>query len=236
MIRRFCLPLILLLAANVIGCSNVDRSLIFFTNTNLGLELSVDTTNTSSPVKLVLGYKRCEGVLNPVYDKDGIEVPSSSSAGGVIKKYRDEAYSVLAKIVGDNGGGTGTVNGKLEASQWFATGPAATELAKHTETAAALTGNTQALTEAATYDAGFSTQQGLVDKILTTFDKLTPAAKQSAAYDKAVELKIIPDGIKPTTAADLAKLFQKKVTLYVDPTDSTHAAALNSLNQFVQGQ
>ncbi len=47
------------------GCENslLDRSLVFATHTTLGLEVSVSPAATSSPVKLLLGYERSEGVL-----------------------------------------------------------------------------------------------------------------------------------------------------------------------------
>lgn len=63
----------------------------------------------------------------------------------MVKRYRDNAYSVLAKISGRTKGAGGvTSQAQAEAamvlSQWFATGKAAEELAKHPETTAALAG------------------------------------------------------------------------------------------------
>ncbi len=133
---------LLLGAVLLAGCSNLDRSLIFATHTTQGLELSVGAPQSGgSPVQIVLGYKRFEGVINPVYDAKGIEGCGSS-------KYRDEAYSVIAKFQGEieanvGAGGTAgtTTGGALVTSQWFATGEAATLLAQSTGTVAALSDN-----------------------------------------------------------------------------------------------
>ena len=59
------------------GCENslLDRSLVFFTNTTLGVEVSVSPSDATAPVKLIIGYKRSEGVLNPVYHSQGVEAP-----------------------------------------------------------------------------------------------------------------------------------------------------------------
>jgi hypothetical protein len=47
------------------GCDNVNRSLVFYTNTNVGLDVGVDPTTSSGKVQI--GYSRQEGVVNPVY-------------------------------------------------------------------------------------------------------------------------------------------------------------------------
>lgn len=124
------------------SCTTMERSLIFATETSQGLNVSVGG-QTTEPIKLSLGYKRWEGVMNPVYDKNGID-----SSG---QKYRDEAYSVIAKFAGEITAGASTTGagtdggpsatGAIVASQWFATGEAATWLAKHSETAAILSDN-----------------------------------------------------------------------------------------------
>jgi non-canonical (house-cleaning) NTP pyrophosphatase len=130
------------------ACSTFERSLIFTTHTTVGLGVSVGQA-ADSPVNLTIGYERFEGVLNPVYDESGID--------NTKKKYRDEAYSVIAKFEGDikasaqaaapdpantskPGGGT---SGAVVASQWFATGEAATLLAKERLTSVALTDSPQ---------------------------------------------------------------------------------------------
>jgi hypothetical protein len=60
------------------GCKDtlLDRSLIFSTHTTLGMEISVQPVDAATtPMSLVVGYKRTEGVLNPVYHSEGIETP-----------------------------------------------------------------------------------------------------------------------------------------------------------------
>lgn len=124
------------------ACSTLDRSLVFATHTTTGLEVSAQGTS-STPLCLVIGQKRFEGVLNPVYDEEGIGADGSD-------KYRSEAYSVIAKFEGNieagaqAAAGTGPeaeVTGAVSSAQWFATGQAAKSLAEHLATAAVLTDN-----------------------------------------------------------------------------------------------
>ena len=125
------------------ACANVDRSLIFFTNTTTGLEVSTGSASTD-PVRIIVGYKRQEGVLNPVYDKDGIDIVSKDTSGHPVervKKYRDEAYSVIAKYQGGASAGAGGASASSTNGQWFATGRAATLLAEQPGIAGAVTGN-----------------------------------------------------------------------------------------------
>ncbi|MBT62904.1 MAG: hypothetical protein CML13_06795 [Puniceicoccaceae bacterium] len=157
------------LAALFTGCSNVERSLIFTTGTTIGLEISASTTETQ-PVKVIVGYKRLETVLNPVYDKDGIALPGGTKetiseaiteivyGNSDVEKYRPEAYSVIGKFVGSsagNGKGSGTVTaeGSISAAQWFATGEAAKTLAKQPGIAGAISGSSLIAKEAAEQEA-----------------------------------------------------------------------------------
>lgn len=141
------------------GCDNLNRSLLFYTHTNVGIEVGVDPTQQSG--KVLIGYKRAEGVVNPVYippekkvehDKDDtgkITKTTITYAGGKADDvYREEAYSVMAKIAGEaNGRGATGQAGEFEAAgkiaQWFATGEAAKLLAKNEYAAAALTGSSE---------------------------------------------------------------------------------------------
>ncbi len=232
------------------GCSNIDRSLIFFTHTNMGLELSVDTTQTSPPVKLIIGYKRAEGVLNPVYDKDGVEVVTTTnldSSGKPVKtivtkeKYLDEAYSVLAKIVGDISGSSGsTATGKLAASQWFATGKAAKLLAKKEATAAALIGSeagvTAAVEAAKKFDQTEQQMGPLLDGIIDAFDARRNQDDKDKIYDKALELKIF-DRARQTSGstkdATNNKWFKQHVTLYSDFSHPERYGVLKQLKDFI---
>ena len=140
------------------GCSNLDRSLLFFTTSTAGLEVGIDATQSSG--KILIGYKRAEGVVNPVYippqrttehQRDPwtgkiAKTTIVESGGEADKVYRKQAYSVMAKLTGEaNGrGGIGKDN-EFEAAgaiaQWFATGRAADLLAQNEFAAAALTGS-----------------------------------------------------------------------------------------------
>ena len=123
-----------------VGCGAVDRSMIFFTHTTFGVEVS--PIAASNPLGAVIGFKRAEGVINPVYDGGGV-----ATTGGA--KYRDEAYSVLAVLRGGaSAGTTATANGdeddvgaKISGGQWFATGEAAKILARQPGIAGAISGS-----------------------------------------------------------------------------------------------
>lgn len=92
------------------GCKNsvVDRSLIFSTNTSLGLEVAVNPSGTEAPAKILIGYKRFEGVLDPLYQNlDPGGKAGASSGRKVTDYYLNEAYSVLAKFQGSASGAGG---------------------------------------------------------------------------------------------------------------------------------
>ena len=141
------------------GCwenSLLDRSLIFSTHTTLGLEIAVSPAETSSPAKIIIGYKRAEGVINPVYHSKGITragKEETTTSNGVKKtittedgtaRYRSEAYSVIAKIHGEVGAtAADTAQGTMGVAQWFATGEAAKILARQPGIAAAVSGNSK---------------------------------------------------------------------------------------------
>lgn len=196
MITKVILLTVITACCVLAGCKNslLDRSLVFFTNTTIGVEISVSPSDATSPVRLIIGYKRAEGVLNPVYHSEGVEVPvttenaetltagssyadkeaairdsrsysrkwstSEPIAGGpkTIKRYRPEAYSVIAKIAGDVSGNAGeTAQGKLSVAQWFATGEAAKILAKQPGIAGAVTGSSEIAKAAMMSNFGGST-------------------------------------------------------------------------------
>ena len=185
--------LVCLLACLLGGCykdSFVDRSLIFATHTTLGLEASIQPTETATtPVSLVLGYKRTEGVMNPVYHADGIETPdtetiTSGGPGGATPqtsarqgrrpRYRDEAYSVLAKFRGDVGGNVQqSAEGQMSVAQWFATGEAAIILAQQPGISGAMSGSSR-IAEVAVQErlARYATSdRDLRDRIITWMDE-----------------------------------------------------------------
>ena len=198
------------------GCQNslAARSLIFFTGTTLGVEASVSGADATGPVKIVIGYRRAEGVLNPVYHSNGVrtmlsdrdsygnesevaeqgatklaEAPAVkkqaerpgenkpakntcgddsielTAAGGgnappqsevkfvetrdgtivnphkSVSRYRDQAYSVLAKINADGSAEAATAKGEIGVGQIFATGLAAELLSQQPGVAAMLSGS-----------------------------------------------------------------------------------------------
>lgn len=149
---------------SVTGCSTFNRSLVFFTNTTIGAEVSMDAAQGTSPVKVLAGYKRQEGTLNPVYDKAGLK--TGTAAGN--DKYREKAYSVIAKIQSGTGGSGGQDAGvKLSAAQWFATGEAAVLLAKAPGIAGAVTGNSK-IAEAAAKESALLRDDSIPDYVKTS--------------------------------------------------------------------
>lgn len=149
MTTRLTMLLAVVLACAIPSCMS-NRHLVFFTNTTFGVEVGAKPT-TGDPVSFVLGYKRQEGVIDPL--SQGFEFITASTTGvnsdslpsGVIatpagflvqKGASDSAHSVLAKVdLGASSGGTGA-----EAAQWFATGMAAEILAKQPGITAAVSG------------------------------------------------------------------------------------------------
>ena len=125
----------------VAGCKDslIDRSLIFATRTTIGVEVSASPAETGTPAEIVIGYKRFEGVLNPVYCSDGTEIVASPDGGTTIPRYRPEAYSVIAKLQGQLKGTAGSPGAAVYGAQWFATGEAATKMAEHPAFAAVMT-------------------------------------------------------------------------------------------------
>ena len=149
-IRNF-LPLIILLVV-LTGCSNLNRSLIFATHTTVGLEIAI-SPHESNPVNIIIGYKRSESVINPVYDKKGTKTSAKDTNGNPIinsNKYRPEAYSVIAKLSGKiNTDAKQAAAAEMSGAQWFATGKAATKLAEQPGIAGAVSGSPKIAKEAA---------------------------------------------------------------------------------------
>lgn len=145
----------------VSGCAS-NHHLVFFTNTTIGVEIGSEPSN-GSPAKFIIGYKRQEGVIDPLIP-DYTFYKNSSDEGGVTKSSLDKldepvngdtnivmtpqgtavpnggvtrAHSVLAKMnFGATGGGSGA-----SAAQFFATGRAAELLAESDGITAALAGD-----------------------------------------------------------------------------------------------
>jgi len=168
------------------GCDNVNRSLIFFTNTTVGVDVGVDPTASSG--KVIIGYKRAEGVINPVYQppisKKHVSAGSCGGSSSTVEHhqvtdldtvYRKQAYSVLAKIAGEASGrgavGTsGTVEGAGKVAQWFATGEAARLLAANDFAAAALTGSDNVAKAISERTLGASFEGEINDSDIDTLD------------------------------------------------------------------
>lgn len=137
-----------------------NKHLVFFTNTTIGVEVGSEPAN-GSPAKFIVGYKRQEGVIDPLIpDYELVENYGNNKApNGTLDKLtepvsgetnivltpqgtvipmgaRTRAHSVLAKM---NFGATGGGNGAA-AAQFFATGRAADYLAQGENIAAALAG------------------------------------------------------------------------------------------------
>lgn len=144
--------LLVLYAGFVIGCAS-NHHLVFFTNTTIGLEVGSEP-NTGTPAKFVLGYKRQEGVIDPLipdYEFHEYKEPNTitgltsgdtnivfTPAGVAAPKGSvTSPHSVLAKMnFGATGGGSGA-----SAAQWFATGKAAELVAKSSGISGALSGD-----------------------------------------------------------------------------------------------
>ncbi|MCJ8321545.1 MAG: hypothetical protein MJK12_18060 [Colwellia sp.] len=145
------------------GCSS-NHHLVFFTNTTIGVEIASEPAS-GSPAKFIIGYKRQEGVIDPLIP-DYEFIPNDTKANGGVpggttlaalaepangdtsiimtpqgtaipKGQNNKAHSVLAKMnFGATGGGSGA-----SASQFFATGLAAEYLAKSKGITGALAGD-----------------------------------------------------------------------------------------------
>ncbi|MHC4159069.1 MAG: hypothetical protein ACYSSO_08320 [Planctomycetota bacterium] len=140
--KVFCFVTGVLFVLTLAGCGSVlDRSLIFATHTTVGVEVSVSPVETGNPVALIIGYKRTEGVINPVYDKEGISTCPNPTSCVPIQKYRDKAYSVIAKLEGKIAANANPSSAVVSGAQWFATGEAANNVSSHPEFAVALTDN-----------------------------------------------------------------------------------------------
>lgn len=150
---RRALPLVIM-CLGLAGCeadNNLNRSLYFFTHTTGGVEVSFAPAEANGPITAVVGYRRVEGVMNPVYqphpsrlsvdnptfDQTLAQNTSQSTYAGQF--YRPKAFSVIATF--NAKGETKLPNGDIVAggNQIFATGLAADLIAKQPLTAAALT-------------------------------------------------------------------------------------------------
>ncbi|MHC4861616.1 MAG: hypothetical protein ACYTDY_16170, partial [Planctomycetota bacterium] len=110
----------------------------------------------------------------------------------MVPKYRDEAYSVIAKLESDTGAGAASADGKLSVAQWFATGEAAKTLAKQPGIAGAVSGSSE-IARAAALEPEFLKSKEIskdvkVAAFWTTFRALDDVEKaQAKAHLAAVK-------------------------------------------------
>lgn len=156
-------PIVLL--AGFASCAS-SKHLIFFTNTTIGLEVSAEP-NTTTPAKFVLGYKRQEGVIDPIMDPECSAKQVKGAEDGTTTTVEcgnlmTEAHSVLAKMnFGASSGGTDAT-----ATQWFATGQAAIKIAEAPGIAGAVTGSA-AIAEAVSKGPGLLQDKRISDELKT---------------------------------------------------------------------
>ena len=134
------------------GCAS-NQHLVFFTHSSIGVDISTEP-QTATPFKFVVGYKRQEGVIDPIgmgyhlHESDDAGLPVvppdmnapvlPTKAGYFVQRgTAAEPHSVLAKMnFGATGGGAGA-----SAAQWFATGEAAKILARQPGIPGAIAGD-----------------------------------------------------------------------------------------------
>lgn len=154
--KYFKIVLLCLLYLLLTSCAS-NQHLVFFTNTTIGVEVGSEPAN-GSPAKFIIGYKRQEGVIDPLIpdytfientDKQSLNnltqpengdtnIILSPQGTAIPKGANSRAHSVIAKM---NFGATGGGNNKASAAQFFATGRAADYLAKTENIAGALAGD-----------------------------------------------------------------------------------------------
>jgi hypothetical protein len=149
--KLFKAVIMVALLSILVGCAS-NNQLVFFTNTTIGLEVSSDP-NGGSPAKFILGYKRQEGVIDPLIpdyefvtgangaflepNNGDTNIVMTPTGTAIPKGSRNNAHSVLAKMnFGATGGGADAA-----AAQFFATGKAAELIAQAPGISGALSGD-----------------------------------------------------------------------------------------------
>lgn len=217
------------------GCAS-NEHLLFFTNSSIGVDISVE--QSQNPVKFVVGYKRQEGVLDPigqgyVYQQGTFKNMSTIAVKDVVvtrdgyfykKGVRDEPHSVIAKM---NFGATGGGSTGTNAAQWFATGKAAEELAKNPATPAAMAGDAQMLTR--TLDSTKYKSRNTYPILKLTFIEFVKYLESEGKDDKeAQQVKADLDSLDDGEFRAIFKEYKFKdgklddSKSYPDLTDSDH--------------
>lgn len=226
------------------GCAS-NKNMVFFTNTSIGVEVAVEPSGTT-PGKFILGYKRQEGVIDPVHSQSESDPTTKKKSD----KMRDEAHSVLAKL---NFGTKAEKIASAEAAQWFATGEAARIMAKAPAIAGAVTGSAEIARAAAQAAFTFKGQDQLseIAELRNIFKKIkkdAAAEKKEAreivaglnsaaqAFEGAAFTKFVPSGsadLKKVAAAPIAITDFDKLLDYWDALNTTHATLAEALKKNV---
>ncbi|PHS59557.1 MAG: hypothetical protein COB03_02515 [Alteromonas sp.] len=223
----------LLVSGLVSGCAS-NHHLVFFTNTTIGLEVGSEP-NTGTPAKFVLGYKRQEGVIDPLipdyefhsYDgSDAIIEPTSGDTNIILtpagvaapKGSVTSPHSVLAKMnFGATGGGTGA-----SAAQWFATGKAAELVAQSSGISGALSGDPEN-NVAPTIDLGKSkgdlAAYAYLDDVYKILDK-SAVAGDKGSIEQKLKVDLIDSGLYKESFVSYSWGNPGKTELIVSPYDT----------------
>ena len=195
------------------GCATDNNTLIFGTNTTVGLDVSSAATEGGSP-HITIGYKRAEGVWMPLrqvpaplangtFDSaTGLYQSDNSDTG---KSSRKDAYSVFASIGAKfNGvGKTTEVDAGAGIAQFFATGAAAVNITANPALVTSLKVDSAEGTKAqadAVKTVAENQTLASVTKSMTTAD--IDAAEQAHRVRAAKELRIVNLAVACATTAD----------------------------------
>ncbi|MCB1644618.1 MAG: hypothetical protein KDI36_04155 [Pseudomonadales bacterium] len=222
------LTVIATVLALLTGCAS-NEHLVFFTDTSIGIEIGSEP-NSGVPAKFVVGYKRKEGVIDPLlpdYEQvsstanAGVSTPVSGDGGVILvpngtlapKGSSVKPHSVLAKLnFGADASGTDATT-----AQWFATGKAAELIAKNPSVGGALTGDAE-INKASAINTSASKSEVRTFAYLTmTYQFLAEMTKTSA---EAQQIKSEID------ALDTEEFRQSFAKYYWDPKDTNGKALL----------
>ena len=201
------LPLLTLMLLS--SCAS-NHHLVFFTNTTLGVEIGSEPAS-GSPVKFIVGYKRQEGVIDPLIpdykfienSTTGVDVASQKALteptngdtsvvmtpqGTAIPSGKNQAHSVIAKM---NFGATGGGDTETTGAQFFATGKAAEILAQNEGITAALAGDSKIITkQKVNLGSGDLLTASTLNSIYDLLNKHSKSTSPTAGEALALKLKL----------------------------------------------